>query len=199
MRTVPPALLPLLRSRVQGELLALTYLHPESEYTLTQAAGRVSASVKSVHQEVNRLVEAGLLRERRIGNARLIRAATDNPLAEHLGGLLALTYGPLPVISEALSHIEGILEAYIYGSWAARYSGIPGPPPNDIDVLVVGAPDRYAVDAAVEDLRDVLDRDVNVHTMPMSVWSIEPPTDPFVATVKSRPLVRLHLNDAGAK
>ena len=31
MRTPPPALLPLLRSQVQGELLALLYLHPDKQ------------------------------------------------------------------------------------------------------------------------------------------------------------------------
>ena len=29
------------------------------------------------------------------------------------------------------------IDIFIFGSWAARYRGEPGPPPNDIDVAVV--------------------------------------------------------------
>jgi predicted nucleotidyltransferase len=39
--------------------------------------------------------------------------------------------------------VTGITDAYIYGSWAARHAGQPGHRPvADIDVLVLGKPDR---------------------------------------------------------
>lgn len=94
MRTGPPPLLPLLRSQVQGNLLALMYLHPDQEFSLTDAAARVDASVKAVHQEVSRLVAAGLLSDRRVGNLRMVRSVTNSPLTQPLTDLLAVTYGP---------------------------------------------------------------------------------------------------------
>ena len=48
MRTPSPPPLPLLRSQAQGELLALLYLHPEREYSLTEAAGRSGHRATSV-------------------------------------------------------------------------------------------------------------------------------------------------------
>lgn len=40
-------------------------------------------------------------------------------------------------------------QAYIYGSWAARYLGEPGPVPQDVDVLAIGtASDDDLYDAA---------------------------------------------------
>lgn len=62
MRTSASALLPLLRSPVQGELLALL-LHPDREYSLTEAAGMIGTSVKTVQKEASRLVEAGFLHD----------------------------------------------------------------------------------------------------------------------------------------
>ena len=38
----------------------------------------------------------------------------------------------------------------IYGSFAARLTGAPGPPPQDVDVMVVGAPDVDAVHDACD-------------------------------------------------
>jgi len=194
MRTPPSALLPLLRSRLQGDVLALTYLNPDREYSISELAALIDATVKNVHTEAARLVKHGLLQGRKVGNVRLVRAALDHPLVEPLTDLMALTYGPLPVLTELLSPIEGVLEAYIYGSWAARYLGQAGPPPNDVDVLVVGEPGRYALDEVAEAARARLQREVNVQRMPTEVWQEQPSADPFIATVKSRPLVRLKLD-----
>src|SRR5207244_5812432 len=49
MRSPPPALLPILRSQVAGDLLALLYLPPDAEYSLTEAADAIHASLNAVH------------------------------------------------------------------------------------------------------------------------------------------------------
>ena len=79
MRTPLPALLPLLRSRLQGEILATTYLSPEQEFSVTELARRASVTVKAAAHEVARLVDAGLLADRRLGNARLVRRGALSP------------------------------------------------------------------------------------------------------------------------
>ena len=96
MRSGSSPLLPLLRSRVQGDLLALLYLHPNRDYSLTEAAALIGASVKTVHTEASRLVAAGFVRDSRRGNVRLLRAVTDTAVSRPLTDLLAVTYGPLP-------------------------------------------------------------------------------------------------------
>src|SRR5919198_2109072 len=116
----PPALLPLLRSRLQGDLLALLFLHPDQEYSLSEAATAIGASVKAVQQEATRLVTAGLIADRRRGNLRLLRAISNSLISRPLTDLLMVTYGPLPVLADALAGIAKVEEAYIYGSWAAR-------------------------------------------------------------------------------
>jgi hypothetical protein len=100
MENNPSWLLPLLRSRVTGALLALLYLHPDQDYTLTEAGKAVGASPKVMSTETDRLVTAGLVREARRGQARLIRAETSGPVSRPLTDLLAVTYGPLPVLSD---------------------------------------------------------------------------------------------------
>ncbi len=83
--------------------------------------------LRMLNYEVGKLSEGGLISTRKRGNLRLVRAVTDSPLSRPLTDLLAVTYGPL--LSDMLADVEGITEAYIYGSWAARYRGEPGPPP----------------------------------------------------------------------
>lgn len=46
--------------------------------------------------------------------------------------------------------------AFNYGSWAARYAQHSGPVPNDIDLLVIGEPDRHLLGDALEKPESVL-------------------------------------------
>jgi hypothetical protein len=195
MKTASPPLLPLLRSNVQGALLALLYLHPDAEYSLSEAATIIGASVRAVHTEASRLVDTGFAADRRIGNVRLVRASQGSIITRPLTDLLAVTYGPLPVLTDLLDVIGGIEHAFIYGSWAARYMGEPGPVPNDVDVLVVGRADRDELDAAAQRAEHTLMRPVAVRRVRPEAWSAADPADPFLTTIRERPLVSLQLGD----
>lgn len=191
MRSAPSPLLPILRSQVAGDLLALLYLHPEDEYSLTEAASAIGANTNAVHYEVAKLTEGGLIRTRKRGNLRLIRAVTDSLLTRPLTDLLAVTFGPLPVLTDLIADVEGVTEAYIYGSWAARYRGEPGPVPADVDVLVVGAPELDDLDEMADRAQITLRRPVNIRRIRPETWNASDPTDPFITSVKSRPLVTI--------
>ncbi|MGW3967031.1 ArsR family transcriptional regulator [Amycolatopsis sp. NPDC005003] len=188
-----PSLLPLLRSRMQGELLGLVLLHPEREYSITELAEEFGVSATTVLREVERLVVGGIFEDRRVGRSRLVKARTDTPLYRPLSEVIAVTFGPMPLLAEALSGLAGISEAYIYGSWAARYRGEPGPPPGDVDVLVVGSPDPDALFDRAEAVSRRLGREVNVHRISPAAWA-ESSTDPFLTSVRERPLARLNLD-----
>jgi hypothetical protein len=189
MRSAPPALLPILRSQVAGDLLALLYLHPDAEYSLTEVANAIHASLNAVHHEANRLAESGLIKARKRGNLRLIRAVTDSLLTRPLTDLLAVTYGPLPVLTDLLGNVQGVVEAHIYGSWAARYRGEPGPIPVDVDVLVIGTAAADDLDDTAEQAQQALRRPVNIRRVRPEIWDEAEPADPFLKSVRSRPLV----------
>lgn len=190
MKVGAPPLLPLLRSQVQGDMLALLYLHPEVRYSLTQLAGRLGRSVPGVRNEVERLVKAGFLHDERIGNVRQVFAATDSPIYPPLTQLLLVTFGPKQVLADLLTARDGVDEAYIYGSWAARYTGENGPIPNDIDVLVIGEADRDELNHVARQAQQVLERPVDITRLRRNVWISSDP-EPFVQAVRSGPLVSL--------
>ncbi|WP_213004507.1 winged helix-turn-helix domain-containing protein [Paractinoplanes toevensis] len=179
-------LLPLLRSPLLGELLAWIYLHPEESASVTELARRFGVSQSTVSREADRLTEAGLIRAERRGNLRLLRADLTGPLARPLTELLALTYGPSAVLADLLPAIPGVQESYIYGSWAARYGGEPGPPPHDVDVLVVGDADEDDLDEAARHAESRLGREVNIHRVSVASWRSA--DDPFLTSVRSRPI-----------
>jgi len=194
MENNPSWLLPLLRSRVTGALLALLYLHPDRDYSLTEAGKAIGASPKVMSTETDRLVTAGLVREARRGQARLIRAETSGPVSRPLTDLLAVTYGPLPVLTDLLSGVPGVAEAYIYGSWAARYLGEPGSVPHDVDILVVGMPDEDKLYDLAREAESRLGREVNIIAVSPQYWESPDPADSFMRHVRERPLIKLELS-----
>jgi hypothetical protein len=172
----------------------LLYLHPDRDYTLAEAGRLISASPKVMHTEADRLVTAGLVREARRGRARLLRAETSGPVSRPLTDLLAVTYGPLPVLTDLLSEVEGVGQAYIYGSWAARYLGEPGPVPQDVDVLAVGTASDDDLYEAAREAEVRLGREVNISGVGLQYWEAPDTADSFMRHIKERPLVKLELS-----
>jgi len=117
-------------------------------------------------------------------------ANLNSPALEPLRELVLLSYGPAVVLPKLLHGIDGVEEAFIYGSWAARRAGQPGSPPQDIDLLVVGNPSRSEIYDVAAEAERVLGREVNPRIIPSDTWRTS--QDPFLATVRSGPLTQLH-------
>lgn len=185
-----PPLLAILRSQQQGEILALLLGDPDLELSLTEIASRTRAPYPSVHREVERAERAGLVKTRKVGNTRLARANADSPYFVGLADVLTRAFGVPAVVAEVLRDVRGVSEIYIYGSWAARQAGRPGTRPvGDIDVLLLGDPDRDQLYDVLGVAKQRLGRSVEV-TIRDADW-LESGSGPFHQTVTSRPLVRI--------
>jgi DNA-binding transcriptional ArsR family regulator len=170
MRSKAAPLLPVFRSRQQVDILTLLLLHPDTDYTVTEVARRLGIPLTTAHQEVRRLVEAEILTSRRAGRASLVRANPEHRALAPLTQLVTVTFGPHIIIEEEFEGVGNVWLALIYGSWAARYVGEPGPPPNDVDVLVVGDVDRQQVYDAAERAEQRLGVPVNPTVRSRSRW-----------------------------
>ena len=189
-RQPAPSLLPILRSQQQGEILALLLGDPDLELSLTEIATRLGVPHPSVYREIQRAEQAGLVTSRKIGNTRLVRANTASPYYNGLAEVLTRAFGVPAVLAEALRDVKGITAAYIYGSWAARHEGQAGPRPvGDIDVLVLGKPDRDELYAALSTAEQRLARLVQA-TIRDRDW-LESGSGAFHETITSRPLIKL--------
>lgn len=178
--------MPIFRSQHQAALLAWLLLHPASEYTLTDLAKRLQVPLTTLQREANRLVEAGLLRARTVGRSRLLQANPAHRATAPLTQLLELSFGPEIVIAEEFD-IPSVERVLIYGSWARRHNGAPGPPPNDIDVLVVGNPTRAHVYDAADRAADRLGMQVNPVVRTARQWNED--ADPLITQVKASEVV----------
>ncbi len=193
MRSAAPALLPVFRSRLQADILAALLLSPDAEYSLTELAQRFHAPLSTVHDEVKRLTDAGLLQRREVGRSAIVRANLDNRLVKPLAELLLLSWGPLQVVAEEFSGLDGAEQVLIFGSWAARYHQRAGKPPHDLDVLVIGRPSREDVYDAADRAQQRLGMPVNPVIRTGDAWRLA--SDPLVRQIQSSPLVAVLVPD----
>ena len=149
-------------------------------------------SYPSVHREIERAQAAGIVTSRLVGRTRLIRADVSSPYFAGLSDILVKAFGVTHVLGRELSGISGIDAAYVFGSWAARYSGEPGDRPvGDIDLLVLGSPSRDEIYAAASKAERQLGRVVQV-TVRATDW-LKEGSGSFHATVIGRSLIPIPL------
>jgi predicted nucleotidyltransferase len=71
--------------------------------------------------------------------------------------IVGKTVGAAPVISRSLQKIDGIDEAYLYGSFARNQQDAA----SAVDVLIIGNPSEQALAQAVRKLERQLGREIN--------------------------------------
>ena len=197
-KSPPPPLLPILRSQQQAELLALLLGDPDLELSVSELSERSGVPYASVHREIERAEAVGLVVSRRVGRTRLVRADVTSPYFVGLADVLTKAFGVPAVVAAALGDVPGVERAVLYGSWAARFSGEAGARPvGDIDVLVLGDPDRDMLYGAASDLEHRLGRPVQL-TIREANW-LETGSGSFHDTVTSRPVVEVPLDRVSSR
>jgi predicted nucleotidyltransferase len=191
MRTSAPPLFPLFRSQLQGRLLAAVFAEPGSDRSLSELARRLGAHVATVHREVDRLEQVGILQSHRVGRTRVVRANESSPFEPELSSLVLKSFGPVAVLTALLRGITGVEAAYVFGSWAERYQGLRGASPRDVDVLVVGRPDREEIFDLAAEAERLTGTSVDVVIRSGESW--RQAQDPIVRSVRSGPSVELDL------
>ena len=191
MQAKPPSLLPILRTETQAELLGALMIRGFDGSSVTDLARLLGTSASTIVREVDRLEAAGITLSERVGRTRLIWVDNTSPYARPLRELIEVAFGPQPLIASALASIDGIDDAFIFGSFARAALSAEPVTPNDIDLLIVGIVDRTAVYEAIRPVEQRVGREIDVTFRTTEQWLNE--DDPFVRTVKSRPLIDLEL------
>lgn len=140
---MPEPLAELFSSRVRAAVLALVLARPHLRFSLTELSRRLGLPVSSLQHECYKLTRLGLLRDERVGNARLYRPDPAWPLLEPL---TALTVRAMPLEEALRGAAEGV--PGIDGAWVSGDLGVRSAP---VYVVVVGS-------LGVEDLDGFFDR-----------------------------------------
>ena len=179
---------------MQVELLGLLLLQPDREWTLSELARVLGATQSSVHRELTRAVDAGIVSRRSSQRPHAFRAASDSPTYEALREILDRTVGVPKRLREALGPFPGVRAAAIHGSWSR---GAPGPT-SDIDLIVVADDDRRRVHRAIRGVGRQIGREIDASIVtPDGFRDLLRGENPFLQTILRGPRIDVvgQLND----
>lgn len=185
-----PVIAPLFRSEQQLRLLSVLFGGSDTELSIGSLAEQARVAQATASREVARLADHGLVNTRPLGRNTLVTANWDLPWARELRSILVQTVGVLGRLGHALGDLDGVEDAFVFGSWAARYRGHVGPAPRDIDVLVIGSTSLRDVRRACADVEAELRVEVNPVVVDPASWTAPDP-DPFISQVRNEPLVAI--------
>jgi len=188
MNKIAPIMAPMFRSDIQGRILAKLFAQPEQEFTLSSLSTAVGTSQATVWREIDRAEDAGLVVTHKAGQARLVRVDQTSRFFDSMRELVLGAFGAPAVMGREFHAIPEVAAMVLFGSWVARYKGLPGKPPQDIDVLLIGKPDRNDAYAAAERAEALLGLPIQVTIRSVLEWNT---ADPFLTEVRSRPLLVL--------
>jgi predicted nucleotidyltransferase len=146
-----------LRSKTRQRLLTYYFINPRARHHLRDLAERLGVDPSNLSKELRRLERDGLVKSEVNGRQKYFQLNREYPLYTEIRGIVEKTIGAGPLLARSLKTVEGVQEAYLYGSFARNQQDTA----SDIDVLVIGAPKAEALARAIETLERRLGRDVN--------------------------------------
>jgi predicted nucleotidyltransferase len=146
-----------LRSKARQRLLAYYFANPTARLHLRDLAVRLNIDPSNLSKELGRLEREGLFRSEVSGRQKYFQLNREYPLFAEVRSIVSKTIGASFLIAQSLKKIEGIEEAYLYGSFASNQQDAA----SDVDVLVIGTPRDEVLAEAVQKIERQLGREVS--------------------------------------
>ncbi|SNY45939.1 transcriptional regulator, ArsR family [Arsukibacterium tuosuense] len=130
-----PSLADLLFKEYRRQVLALLLLRPDQSYHVREIARLTNTQPGTLHKELTKLADAGILKKALQGNQLYYQADTNCIVFEELASIMRKTSGLVDVLRLALQPVTGQLQfAAVYGSVASGKATAN----SDVDLLLVG-------------------------------------------------------------
>ncbi len=161
-------------------VLALLLLHPDKRYHVREIARLTGTVAGTLHKELARLAEAGVLVKEAVGNQVQYQANVECPIYEELSRIMQKLTGQVMEESKGMqTKMSDIVEQYrsqilslakengvrnvrVFGSMARNEAG----PDSDLDLLVeiVNGKSGLALGGFLSDVTELVHRKVDVVT-----------------------------------
>ena len=146
-----------LRSKSRQKLLAFYFTNPTTRLHLRDLAARLQIDPSNLSKELRRLERQGLFQSDVSGRQKYFQLNREYPLFSEVRSIVAKTIGAIPTMARLLKNIEGIEEAWLYGSFARNQQDAA----SDIGLFVIGAPRGDSLAVGIAKLERQLGREIN--------------------------------------
>jgi len=176
------------KSKVRQGLLALYFTNVGQKYYLRELERVLGYSAGNIRRELLRLQKDHLFNAQRTGNLLFYSLNQGHPLFEELKSIVSKTIGVEASLRAALSSIENITAAFIFGSIASKSEEET----SDIDVMIIGKPNMPLLNEKVRELEQRLKREINLTVYPRREYQAKKKTKSgFIVDLLKKPKIML--------
>ena len=184
-----PTLIDLLFKDYRRRVLGLLLLHPEKSYHVREIARLTGTVAGTLHKELSKLAEAGLLQKKTQGNQVSYQANRSSLIFEELASILRKTSGLADVLADALAaQLPDIEFAVVFGSVASGKASAN----SDIDLLIVGNINFGVAVKALYPAQQLLAREINPKLYTSSEWQLaREENGSFIRELLAKPIINI--------
>ncbi|GAK29084.1 nucleotidyltransferase domain-containing protein [Serratia liquefaciens] len=182
-------LLDLLFNEYRRKVLLLLLSRPEKAFHVREIARQTATQAGTLHKELNKLAQGGILLREQQGNQICYRANLNCLIFPELAAIFRKTSGLVERLRQALSEFNVELElAFVFGSIASGKANAD----SDIDVLIVGNLSFPEVINAFYPLQQELGREINPKLYSLTEWQAAlAENSAFIQDIMSKPQLRI--------
>ena len=177
----------LLFKEYRRRVLGLLLLRPDKAYHVREIARLTDTVPGTLHKELSKLAQAGVLSKSQQGNQVSYQANKNCIIYEELASILRKTSGLTDILADALSPLaEQIDAALVFGSVASG-KATEG---SDIDLLIVGKPEFGEVVKVLYPAQEILGREINPKLYSAAEWrAAKQENSAFIRELLTKPVI----------
>ncbi len=147
----------IISSELTRKVLTQYFTHPEEKYYIRELAAMLNVDPGNLSKELRRFEKEGLFETEQKGRVKFYLLNPKHPLYNELKQIIFKTEGVEGSLRDIVDQFSDIEIAFIYGSYAKGGEKKT----SDIDLVVVGSPDRKRLTSKIRKLEDKLQREIN--------------------------------------
>lgn len=176
------------RSQITQKVLQYFFVNPEAKKYVNELARILQVDAGNLDRKLKELEKNGVLLSEMLGKQKYYELNNHYPFLQELQKIFESQYGLVQKLKELLSSVQGVQEAYIFGSFAKKTFQTQ----SDVDMLMIGNHSMREVQKIVIDLQEQIQREINiVHLSPTEFQLKQANNDPFLDNIFKNPLIRL--------
>jgi len=177
----------------QKNVLGVLYGHPYRSFYIKEIIRITKMGVATIKRELDRMLGAGILTMKKIGNQHHYQANTGCLIYQELLGIVNKTFGVANIIKSTLNHLkENISWAFIFGSVASGKDTLN----SDIDLMIIGDIDFGTVVQCLYSTQTTLGREINPKVFTINNWKqLKNNQDSFIKEVLLQPKIDIIVSD----
>lgn len=176
------------RSEITKRLLNYFFINPDEERYVNELAKILEVDPKNLDRKLKELVSEGLFCSEFRGKEKYYFLNKKFPLLNEYKKIVEKTVGLEYVLRAVLGVVEGIKEAYVFGSYAVDKlsSG------SDIDLLIIGSHGVLEAQKAVLETQRRIGREINIVDMSESEFKKRKlEKDALLTDILNKPIIRI--------